>query len=176
MKVMSKLKATTNDRKLMWSQTRIVHYILTTNYSVSKFDPNQTPLCTFCKIELETIEHLIWDCEKVQTFWVNLQESINTSCPHARNFKFNKQYVLFGLSDALKTDKICDLITLIAKYFIYKSKVQGDTPNIISYNRHLQTRYYIEKEIYTIKKKDTTFRNLWNPYLDLVKTPDTQNP
>ena len=175
-KVMSKLKATTNDCKLIWFQTRIVHYILTTNYSVSKFDANQTPLCTFCKLEIESIEHLIWDCIRIQTFWETLQGRINALCPHARNFKFNKQYVLFGVSSVLKTDKICDFITLIAKYFIYKSKVQGDTPTIITYTKYLQTRYYIEKEIYKIKQKDTTFRNLWNPYLDLVNPPATQNP
>ena len=174
-KIMSKLKHTTNDVKLRWFQTRIVHYILTTNYSVSKFDPTQTPLCTFCKLEPETIEHMIWDCGKVQEFWTDLERRIQTTCTHTFNFKFNKQYILFGVSTTLKTDKICDFIILLAKFFIYKSKVQGEIPNIINYNRYLLTRYYIENEIYTIKQKENAFRNLWNPYIGLINPPAIQN-
>ena len=51
------LHQTTNDNNLIWLQTRILHHILTTNKSVSKYDQNQTHLCTFCKCTSETIEH-----------------------------------------------------------------------------------------------------------------------
>ena len=50
--------ATTSDTKLRWLQFRILHNILTTNYSVSKFKREQTPLCEFCNLQNETIHHL----------------------------------------------------------------------------------------------------------------------
>ena len=56
------LKKSTDDRKLLWLQFRIIHHILTTNRSVSKFKPNQCELCTFCNSNSETIEHVMWQC------------------------------------------------------------------------------------------------------------------
>ena len=66
------LKKSTDDRKLLWLQFRIIHHILTTNRSVSKFKPNQCELCTFCNSNSETIEHVMWQCRYVQTFFNDL--------------------------------------------------------------------------------------------------------
>ena len=46
--VFLKLKATTTDPRLIWLQYRIIHNILTTNKSVSKFKHDQSEKCSFC--------------------------------------------------------------------------------------------------------------------------------
>ena len=49
---------------------------------------------------------------------------INLRCAHAHNFKFDENLVLLGFSDNVYTDRICDLIVLMAKFYIYRCKVK----------------------------------------------------
>ena len=52
--------------KLQWLQYRINHHILTTNSFLFKISKNDTNLRNLCKIEEETIYHLLWQCPIVQ--------------------------------------------------------------------------------------------------------------
>ena len=119
------LKSLTFDTKLRWFQYRVLHHILSTNRSVSKFKREQSELCTFCGAHSETIQHLLWQCKKVQTFWNDLSDLLNRRCTHTHNFSFNECLILFGQSDliTITTDKICNFIILTAKFHIYKCKV-----------------------------------------------------
>ena len=85
---------------------------------------------------------------------------------HAYKFRFTEKYILFGMSENIKTDKICDFITLMAKFYIYKSKVQHTELNVNCFIINLYYRYEIEK--YT-NKNSVFFRNNWGPYLKLFK-------
>ena len=160
------LKNTTNDTKLRWLQFRILHYILTTNRSVAKFNKDQDKSCTFCGAHSETILHLMWECNHVKRFWNELSNLINKKCTHAVNFKFTKSLVIFGLSRSVKTDKICNLIILIAKFYIYKSKVQHSTLSIKHFQSELFKRYQIEQ---IINCNSIKFRTDWAPYLAIFK-------
>ena len=161
------LKITTKDTKLRWLQFRILHHILTTNRSVSKFKENQTHLCQFCNNSSETIQHLFWTCDLVKKFWNELISLINIRCKHSHQFKVNEKLVLFGQSEFLFTDNVCDLIILMAKLFIYKCKVQGRTLNTRSFINEIYTRYCVEK---INSRNSIQFINRWNPYLDLFKS------
>ena len=86
----STLKTTTRDTKLRWFQFRIIHNILTTNRSVSKFNKQQCHLCEFCKSHSETIQHLMWRCDKVRAFWQEVTNLINNRCKHTLNLKLTK--------------------------------------------------------------------------------------
>ena len=161
------LKSTTTDTKLRWLQFRILHSILTTNRSVSKFKQNQSHLCSFCNQHSETIQHLLWHCEHVQNFWNDLTIMLNTRCRHAHNFRVNEKLVYFGKCDLLFTDNTCDIILLLAKSFIYKCKVQGRRLNKICFIRELHDRYIVEKYI---AENSTEFKNKWMPYQGLFKS------
>ena len=161
------LKKTTKDSKLIWLQYRISHSILTTNRSVSKFNHQQSHLCQFCNLHSETIHHLFWQCQKVYSFWNDLSILINKRCSHAYKFRFTEKYILFGLCENIKTDKICDFITLMAKFYIYRCKVQHNELNVRYFINNLYFRYNVEK--YN-NKNSIFFRNNWGPYLKLFKS------
>ena len=161
---------TTKDKKLIWLQYRINHSILSTNRSVSKFNQQQCHLCQFCNLHSETIHHLFWQCQKVNTFWNKLSTLINKRCLHANKFRYNELYVIFGLPENIKTDEVCNFITLFAKFYIYKCKVQHTDPNVNNFIDNLYYRYQIEK--YN-RKNSVTFRNTWGPYLKLFKSLQT---
>ena len=61
--------ATTQEVQLRWFQYRILHRILTTNNFAYKLNIIENDLCTFCNGNKESIEHLLWECNIVQTFW-----------------------------------------------------------------------------------------------------------
>ena len=161
------LKYTTKDTKLRWLQLRILHNILTTNRSVAKYKENQSDLCTFCKKHSETIEHLFFDCGIVSNFWNDLTSLINRRCKHAYHLKFDKKLILFGQSQFISTDKICDLIILMAKFYIYRCKVQGTLVQSKTFIHELHNRYCIEKKM--AKNKQQVMNN-WIPYEDLFKS------
>ena len=66
----------------------------------------------------------------IPSFWNDLSILINRRCSHAYKFRFTEKYVLFGLCESIKTDKICDFITLMAKFYIYRCKVQHNDLNV----------------------------------------------
>ena len=160
------LKFSAQDMKLRWLQFRILHHILTTNRSVAKFNKNQDHRCTFCGAHSETIIHLMWECANVQNFWNDLSLLINRKCLHSHKFSFTKDLVIFGISNTIKTDKICDLIVLLAKFYIYRTKVQHNTLSIKAFKTELFKRFQIEK---IINKNSIIFRTDWAPYLAIFQ-------
>ena len=142
-----RLKLATTDTKLRWLQFRILHQILTTNRSVSKFNKEQSHLCEFCQCHSETIHHLIWKCHKVKIFWDDLKRIINKRCNDANRFNIDENLVIFGHSERIQSDQVSDLIILLAKYYIYRSKVQRTILNINIFINELYNRYCVETDI-----------------------------
>ena len=58
----------TIDMRTRAFQLKILHRILFTNSALFKMKISTTPLCTFCGLESETLEHLFLDCEYVKSF------------------------------------------------------------------------------------------------------------
>ena len=73
---------------------------------------------------------------------------------------------MFGISEKTASDKICDLLIVLGKLFIYRSKVKHQILNLNIFIAELYKRYIIEKEI---SENSTTFRNNWTPYVNLFK-------
>ena len=61
------------DTKLRWFQYKIFNRFLTTNTFMHKIGQRVDNLCTFCKKEAETIEHLFAESNKVTKIWSKLQ-------------------------------------------------------------------------------------------------------
>ena len=62
----------TLDTKLREFQYKILHRICYTNDMLFKFRIVDSPLCYFCGEEIETLEHFFFHCERVRTFWREL--------------------------------------------------------------------------------------------------------
>ena len=151
----------TKDRKLRWFQYRILHHILSTNRSVSKFKTGQDDACTFCQAHSETILHLLWQCEKTKTFWTELSNLINRRCTNSNNLSINERLVIFGHSPLVKMDQTCNLIILTAKFFIYKCKVKNTQLKLNTFIKELHNYYCVLKYI---NKNSIKFQNAWAPY------------
>ena len=71
-------------------QFRINHKILSTNSFLQKTKLKDTHICTFCRGETETIEHILWDWEIVKA----LLDYFVTFCSNKiyRHFSFPKKH------------------------------------------------------------------------------------
>ena len=56
---------------------------------------------------------------------------------HCYSQTFNETFILFGVDDKFKTDRVLDLIVLQAKLHILKCKFLGSTPSINVFQRAL---------------------------------------
>ena len=168
-KVFTILAKSTKDTTLRWIQFRILHNILTTNRSVAKYNPEQSELCSFCKLHSETIEHLFWVCRHVKNFWTALNTVINKHCTHSYNFNFTKQLVILGYDENIETDDVLRLIILLAKQHIYWSKVNKTLPNMNYFKYIIHRRYMIEKEIYYTQMQTHKFKIKWLAYTEMLQ-------
>lgn len=156
--------------RLKWLQIRIVHKIITTNKSVSKFKENQSPMCTFCEMENEDITHLFYGCTKVKTFWKSLQDEIKDKCNISGNFLENKAIVLLGTSPNFYSNRVLDTVIVMAKMYIYSRKVNS-TKNlhIPHFIKLIQNRYKMEKYNATCTNTTNIFNEEWKCMLPLIQ-------
>ena len=79
-----------------------------------------SPLSSFCKRDVESLEHLRYYCDAAITFW-------EAFCSWLDAFKINSQTftiteILFGVLDVEDDWIILNHLILIAKYYIYTCK------------------------------------------------------
>ena len=128
--------------KLQWFQTRINHRILGTNWLLNKINNNNNPNCSFCNSEVETIEHIFWECRCTQTF---LQHFLQQLGNHNMNINLTMKSFILGQYDIENNKNITNTIILWTKYYIFKTKLNNGNLSLLSFKNHLRKYYHTEK-------------------------------
>lgn len=116
----------TNESKLRVLHFKIVHHIYPTNIILKKMKIKENELCDNCP-EVETLEHLFFNCIKLRTFWGHISTLVSMILE--KDFSINVINALFGISysdievNKKRVDKANHMI-LIAKMCISKSKAK----------------------------------------------------
>ena len=97
--------------------------------------------CSFCKTSNEDINHLFWNCDIVQEFWLDFLGWVKTKCTHLDHIQLNLQFVIFGYG----IDRCFDFLLLLAKYFIYKCKIQNIVLDMEHFKRDVNMRLNVEQ-------------------------------
>ena len=61
-------------------------------------------------------------------------------------YRFSAMLVIFGVEHNIITDGVMDLVVLLAKAYIYRSKTIQTVPTLSSFKYILYSRYLIEKK------------------------------
>ena len=72
----------TGDMQLRWFQARLLHRVLPTIIFLFACTIVDDPLCSFCSDEVETIQHIFWNCAVVRNFWDALSQLLRDNCTH----------------------------------------------------------------------------------------------
>ena len=63
---------TTQSTKLREFQYKVLNRIVYINNLLHKIGNVNSPLCYFCQSEIETLEHMLFDCRHVNDFWKDI--------------------------------------------------------------------------------------------------------
>lgn len=142
--------------KVQYLQFRLLHRIIGVNSYLFRLKVKDSPLCSFCNEEEETIEHLFWNCPISNSFWFDcisncLKEPID----------LNAEVVLFGLPNIV--DSPVNFFLLYVKYFIFNCKYNNINPEITVFRNKFQFILQVEKFILA-KNSNTAGIDLLNDY------------
>lgn len=142
---------------LMNFQYKFLHRIIPTNKFLFKVHLKDTKYCTFCKTEVETIEHLFYDCSVTHQFWVLFESYLKNFYV---DFELNKMEILLGSNSY---SLFLNLLILIARNYIYKCKLKEKSPNIIELKRIIKQYQQVEEYVALKNNKILFFERYWAP-------------
>ena len=121
-----------------------------------------SPLCTFCKKEEESLEHLLFYCKIVDLFWKELLSWIAIYKDEVVEISLID--LLFGIFDF----KAMNHILLLAKFYIYRCKLEKINPNIYVFRAKVRATYNLE--LFIAKKKDDLLKHYtkWELFISIL--------
>ena len=134
---------TTSEPKLRWFQPRMLYRIIPTNTYLFMCKIKSSVLCVHCAVEEDTL-HLLWECEVAKNLLKNVCDWINESTVPSVNFEVTEKLVILGMDGNCILDPVMDLIILLAKYYIYISKLPGTVPSFQGFKYIVKQKYATE--------------------------------
>ena len=123
------------DTNLRWFQTRLIHRILSTNKFLCKIGIRSDDRCSFCSTDPETLKHLFWECNVVQTFWKTVETWLKADCTHILDLNISYRDIILGIQERMRAVEIINLIILTAKQSIYNKKYQNSIPLLVNFKK-----------------------------------------
>ena len=129
--------------KVSYFQLRFLHRFLGINYLLFKMKLVDSPLCTFCKDNDETLIHLFCECPFITQFWCDVFAFCTKS-----NYNLTLKDICFGHYDEINHP--INFLILHAKKIIFDNKVNCIIPDaaVFYYKFHfeLDIEYFILKK------------------------------
>ena len=152
----------TIDTSLQVFQFKIINRIIPTNKYLLKCNITSSSLCGLCLHNVETIIHMFWECPVIQELWQALQVFFNSK---GINIELNVQNILFGITVSNNNNRNNSIIMLM-KYFIFCAKYKEVVPIFSHFERFLQKRIDIEREIAISKNKLNIHLRKWDSFIN----------
>ena len=117
-------------------QYKLLNRIVFTNTKLSKFGIVESPLCTFCGIEDETLEHLFVLCHHAKLFWREISNGLQLCNIHTATDLTNPVNIMFGLLDINDHVMSVNHIILLAKQTIFLCRRKNILPTFRGLKRN----------------------------------------
>ncbi len=119
---------------------KLLHRFYPTKMCLKRFKSDIDTSCSFCDDPNETDMHIFWDCLHTQTFWIEFSNIINRNVLQGFSLLFKD--VLFGFfniqNDKINEYFIINLLLLLAKFHIHRSKFTHQNPLFIVFKKEVQ--------------------------------------
>ena len=159
---------TTLDSKLREFQYKILNNIVFTNDKLFRFGLSQSPNCTFCNEEPESIEHLLSRCKVSSEFWKEVLSWLKDNNIIIESL--NEIGLLLGNFEKTEDFFIINHILLLGKYYIYVRKCHGSLPSLRGFIARIRRVYNIELHIARERNKLTTHFKKWEKLVAVMNT------
>ena len=131
-----------------------------------KFKKIESPLCYFCENVIETIEHFLFLCPRVQVFWNEVCSTFGEKLKWSRSLHIKD--IFFGSQDLKILNTLTNYIILESKYFLYRCKLNKTPLSILHLIEKIKNTYYIERSIARENNKIGYHYEKWGPLLPLI--------
>ena len=160
----------TIDTYLRNFQYKFLSRIIPTNKFLTKCGLKECSLCEFCQSDIETIDHLFWECAYIQELWTKLQyflKQVNIE------IKLNKEMAFFGIIDKKVYSDVLNFILILIKTFIFNMKIKKCIPNFNIFLNYLKIKIQTEAEIALSKNKLEKHNQKWIHFVRYFATNTT---
>ena len=151
------------DSKSREFQFKVLHRYLATNKLLHKIGLVPSFLCTFCKRESESIEHLSIECDYSNKFWQDLINWFNTI--DIKVEALSEIDKIFGLWKRHADFHLLNHFLILAKQHIYSCRNKGYPPSFKTYLAKVSLIYQIETTIADSNGKRTFHDFKWKKFL-----------
>ena len=125
-------------------QYKILNNILYLNDRLFKMNLVESEMCSFCKGEKETVEHLFLNCRIAKTLWTN----ICNLCKETMSFPvLSFKNIICGFTESSEQNICQNFVLLLFKKFLYQQRSRQSGANFKSFSNSIHTIYRIEYKI-----------------------------
>ena len=143
--------------RMKWVNLQILRFILPTNYSVSRYNNNQDPRCSFCQNHLELLPDLVWGCQRVREFWEMVGNFLKLYFP---NFNLGRKEAIFGDHES-NGNSVINTMIIFSKQFIWTEKFGKKDLNELHYTLFMQKELKLLLEVMQFKGEMQSFITEW---------------
>ena len=156
----------TLDTNLRAFQYKLLNRIIFTNDKLFKFKLVDSPSCTFCKTNEESLEHLLFFCKITEFFWKEVLSWL--AILNNEIVDFSLIDVLFGKFDIDEDFIVINHILLLAKFYIYRSKLDNTKPSLEVFKTKLKAIFNIEFLIAKRNGKLAQHYKKWDSFISVL--------
>ena len=151
---------TTNVAKYRSFQYRLLQRGIVTNIQLSKWGILPSDLCTYCKLERESLIHLFCLCPKVLELWQQVSLYLQECYGYEDIEIIPKKIIINEITSTRKGPG--DLICIITKQFIYKQRCLGQELHFSILKKDIESIRRIEKYIAQKNDRMSVHQTKWN--------------
>ena len=141
-----------SDTYLKYIQFRTIHKRFYTNDKLFKMGIKKSPNCSLCSIEVDSVEHMLFDCPVSRDLWLSVQNLIvELGIP---NYIITKEKIIMGEMERV----LCiNSIILLTKKILYNCMKEAKIPHALMVKNETKNFYYQEKYRLYMKGKRSEF-------------------
>jgi exonuclease III len=144
--------------KIWIVQFKILHFITATREKLFQWNIVESDVCTFCNEQIETLPHLLVECEVVKLFWIDLQLWLYERTDIL--FDLNVHEIIIGFQD--ENLIMFNAVYLLAKKYILRCSYENNFPNLTAFKKFITQFLLVEKSIAMRNSKIIEFKNMWS--------------
>ena len=149
----------TIDSKMRIFQYKILINIVYFNKALYKMKIADSPLCTFCSQEDETIEHLFLSFEYAKRLWKNVRDWVNKGQELPN---LSPKNVIIGFVEDNSGSVVKNLLLLPYKRYIYNNKISKSPLRFVGFKMFVKCVMKIEEKTALKNKRLSQYFLKWD--------------
>ena len=114
-------------------QYKVLNCVVFKNEKFFRFGITQSPLCTFCQKEYESMEHLLFSCKVFREFWKQVLPWFQDNDNDVGELKeADLIFITFDYFDIENDSTLANHIHSLGKNYIYSRKCQNAKHSVAS--------------------------------------------